>query len=109
MIRPADDSAAAEPSPKRQQSEYLTLADLGLARSVPRAGHTVSKWGASKGKLTAETGSFRWMAPEVSLTRTPTSTPTRWKGRLRSPRSIGLWPPQVRVRARVRVRRLRFR
>jgi len=31
MIRPADDSATAEPSPKRQQSEYLTLADLGLA------------------------------------------------------------------------------
>ena len=31
MIRPADASATAEPSPKRQQSEYLTLADLGLA------------------------------------------------------------------------------
>ena len=31
MIRPADDSAAAEPSPKRQQSEFLTLADLDLA------------------------------------------------------------------------------
>jgi mitogen-activated protein kinase kinase kinase 11 len=45
----------------------VKLADLGLARSVPQAGHTMSKWGASKGKLTAETGSFRWMAPEVVM------------------------------------------
>lgn len=54
----------------------VKLADLGLARSVPRAGHTVSKWGASKGKLTAETGSFRWMAPEVILARTSAPTLT---------------------------------
>ena len=32
MIRPAEETAA-EPSPKRQQSEYLTLADLGLVGS----------------------------------------------------------------------------
>ena len=43
------------------------MTDLGLARNVPQPGHTVSKWGASKGMLTAETGSYRWMAPEVVL------------------------------------------